>query len=334
MKSTVIEHEAPPRVVLFLTYPTMGLLDLTGAQTVFWAADKAMKSRGLRGFDRLTASVEGGLMETAEGVSIQTDALSQIDMHAIDTFIIPGSPDVLPALRASAGLVQWIVRAAAQVRRVASVCTGAFFLAEAGLLDDKRAATHWSMGDALKELYPGLVVDLDAIYLQQGQVWTSAGVTAGIDLALAMVEEDCGREVAMEVARLLVVFMKRAGGQSQQSHLLRSQMADSEMFADLHAWISENLNCEDLNVEMLARQVGMSARNFTRVYKQKTGNSPAKAVELFRLDSARRMLQDSDRNIDQIAVACGYGDEERMRVSFQRNMAVSPREYRRQSLAK
>jgi transcriptional regulator GlxA family with amidase domain len=216
-----------------------------------------------------------------------------------------------------------------KARRVSSVCTGAFFLAKAGLLENKRAATHWAMCDLLQASFPQLDVDADAIFVREGNVWTSAGVTAGIDLALAMIEEDFGRDVSLFVARELVVFLKRSGGQSQHSPLLQAQTEDSAIFDELHAWIASNLKRKDLNIETLAAKANMSPRNFARVYKQKIGRTPAKSVEVMRLTKARRMLEDSDCNIDQIAHECGFGDEEHMRVTFQRNLKVSPRDYRR-----
>lgn len=319
-----------PRTVLFVAYPDMGLLDLTGAQTVFWAANKAMAERGLSGYERLTASITGGLVRTAEGLVVETEALSQIAMADVDTLIVPGAPEILRALANATGLIEWIAAESGKLRRTASVCSGAFLLAQAGLLNGCRAATHWAMCDMLRERFPQVEVDQDAIFIQQKQdrVWTSAGVTAGIDLALALVEADCGREVAMQVARELVVFMKRPGGQAQFSETLLSQTRDDDTFDELHGWLLENLNRDDLNVENLAARARMSPRNFTRVYKQKTGRTPAKAVEVLRLEAARRLLEDSERNIDQIAVVCGFGDEERMRVTFQRNLSISPREYR------
>jgi transcriptional regulator GlxA family with amidase domain len=184
------------------------------------------------------------------------------------------------------------------------------------------------MCDMLKERFPSIEVDSDAIFIEQGPVWTSAGVSAGIDLSLALVEADCGREVAMQVARELVVYLKRPGGQSQYSELLQSQTNDCPTFEGLHLWICDNLDSEGLTVEVLAKKARMSSRNFTRVYKQKTGRTPAKAVEGLRLEAARRLLEASDSNIDQIARQCGFGDEERMRVTFQRNLAISPRDYR------
>ncbi|MDB5929559.1 MAG: AraC family transcriptional regulator [Polaromonas sp.] len=317
------------RLVLFMAFPDMGLLDVTGPQTVFWAASKAMEKRGLPGYLRFTASLNGGLVNTAEGVSLQTLPLADFAGAQIDTRVVPGSPHIEQVLERSGPLAQWLHAAAGAARRTASVCSGAFLLAQAGLLDGRRAATHWGMCDMLKARFPSVEIDRDAIFVQQGAVWTSAGVSAGIDLALALVEADCGHEVAMEVARELVVYLKRPGGQAQFSELLQSQAQDSAAFDELNLWITDNLGRKNLSVELLADRAGMSPRNFARVYKQKTGRTPAKAVEVFRLEAARRLLEDSGRNVDQIAGLCGFGDEERMRTTFQRNLGIAPRDYRR-----
>jgi len=317
-----------PRLIVFLAYPEMGLLDLTGAQTVFWAASRYMEARDLPGYTLHTASLSGGLMHTAEGLAVHTLPLSDFDVSAIDTLIAPGAPNILQAMSFSLDLVAWLAESSGKVRRTASVCSGTFLLAEAGLLQGRRAATHWLMCDLLKERYPSIDVDSDAIFVQQGAIWTSAGVSAGIDLALALVEEDCGREVALQVAREMVVFLKRPGGQAQYSQLLKSQTSEGAAFDELHVWISQNLSSANLTVETLAQQVQMSPRNFARVYKHKTGRTPAKAVEVMRVEAARRLLEDSERNIDQISRQCGFGDEERMRLTFQRNLGVSPRDYR------
>lgn len=317
-----------PRLIVFLAYPEMGLLDLTGAQTVFWAASRYRHALNLPGYTLHTASLAGGLMHTAEGLAVHSERLSDFDVHSIDTLIAPGAPKILEAMNLSLDLVGWLGEAAGKVKRTASVCSGTFLLAQAGLLEGKRAATHWKMCDMLKEHYPSIEVDSDAIFVKQGSVWTSAGVSAGIDLALALVEEDCGREVALQVAREMVVFLKRPGGQAQYSQLLQSQTSEGAAFDELHLWISHNLASENLTVETLAQQVQMSPRNFARVYKLKTGRTPAKAVEVLRVEAARRLLEDSERNIDQISRLCGFGDEERMRLTFQRNLGVSPRDYR------
>ena len=318
-----------PRTILFIAYPHVGLLDLTGAQTVFWAASKAMQARNLPGYQRLTASLHGGLVPTAEGLVVDTLPLHSIDIATIDTLIVPGSPEIERAVAESAALIAWIAETAHQVRRTASVCSGTFLLAEAGLLEGKRAATHWAMCEMLKARFPSIDVDHDAIFVEQESVWTSAGVSAGIDLALALVEADCDRDVAMQVARELVVFLKRPGGQAQFSQLLQAQARDSAAFDELHRWLADNLDQPNLSVEALAERCRMSPRNFSRLYKQKTGRSPAKAVEIFRLEAARRLLEDSVRNIEQIARQCGFGDEERMRATFQRHLAISPRDYRK-----
>jgi transcriptional regulator GlxA family with amidase domain len=212
-------------------------------------------------------------------------------------------------------------------RRVCAVCTGAFLLAEAGLLDGRRAVTHWGSCDALQQPYPRITVERDPIFLRDGKVWTSAGVTAGIDLALALVEEDLGRAMALRVARHLVVFLKRPGGQSQFSAMLESQAQGDGAFGDLHDWMARRL-ADDLGVDALAARAGMSPRNFARVYAKRMGTTPAKAVERLRVDAARRALEETDASIESIADRCGFGDEERMRRSFLRSLGVPPRHYR------
>jgi transcriptional regulator GlxA family with amidase domain len=259
-----------PKRVLFVAFPDVGLLDLTGAQTVFWAATKSMEARGLVGYERCTASLDGGLVRSAEGLVLQTDALAAYRPSAVDTLVVPGSPHMAQVLDNSAPLVRWLQRASGKTRRTASVCSGAFLLAAAGLLDHKRATTHWLMFDMMSLRFPAVQIDRDAIFVQQGAVWTSAGVTAGIDLALALVESDCGHDVAMEVARELVVFLKRPGGQSQFSELLQAQADDAHTFDELNLWIAGNLERPDLTVEFLAERARMSPRNFARVYKEKT----------------------------------------------------------------
>jgi len=317
-----------PRVVVFVAYPAMGLLDLSGAQTVFWAATKAMAERGLPGYRLHTASLDGGLQPTAEGLVVATERLDDAMAQAVDTLIVPGAPDIIRSLPEHGPLVAWLRRASLHARRTASVCSGTFLLASAGLLDGRRAATHWAMCEALRRDFPAVQVDHESIFVQQGTVWTSAGVSAGIDLALALVEMDCGRDVAMQVARELVVFLKRPGGQAQFSELLKLQGQQSTEFEALHLWLNEHLGDPRLSVERLAEQAHMSLRNFTRVYKLKTGRTPAKAIEVFRLEAARRQLENTDSHIEQVARLCGFGSEERMRLAFQRHLAVTPRDYR------
>jgi transcriptional regulator GlxA family with amidase domain len=216
-------------------------------------------------------------------------------------------------------LVDWVRKRAAQARRVASVCTGAFMLAAAGVLDGRRAATHWKYCTKLAQRFPAVHVEPDPIFVCDGPVWTSAGVTAGIDLALALVEEDLGRSVALAVARYLVVFLKRPGGQAQFSAALALQAVDDK-FGLLHDWINGHL-ADDLSLSVLADQAGMSERSFSRHYAEATGQTPARAIERLRVDAARRLLSESRHPVKRVAQRCGFGSEETMR----RNPAGLPR---------
>ena len=324
----IVESDDPlARQALFVAYEGMGLLDLTGPLTVFWSASRFMEQQGRHGYARHTVSLDGGPVLTAEGVTIDTAPISRFDTSEIDTIVVPGALDMAPTL-ADRRLVDWLAANAPRARRTASLCAGAFLLAEAGLLDGRRAVTHWASCELLDQRYNSLTVEPDAIFVQDGPIWTSAGVSAGIDLSLALIQEDCGREIAMQVARQLVIYMKRPGGQSQFSELLQSQTLTSTAFENLHLWISNNLSDPRLNVDLLAERVGMSPRNFARSYKAKTGRTPAKAVEVFRLEAARRLLEDTEQGVERIARSCGFGDEERMRTTFQRHLAISPRDYR------
>ncbi|NGZ83259.1 GlxA family transcriptional regulator [Duganella aceris] len=324
---------APPRLILFVAFPRMGLLDLTGPQTVFWTASRWMEQRGLPGYVSHTVSLHGGLVRTAEGVELGTRPFSDFDQCQVDTILVPGAFEIDAVLGEAQRMIEWLRAAASRARRTTSVCSGTFLLAQAGLLDGKRVATHWMMLDLLKDRYPALEVDREAIFVRQDAVWTSAGVASGIDLALALVEADGGRDVAVQVARELVVYLKRPGGQPQHSEMLKAQAQESAPFDELHLWLSANLGVQDIDVNTLAERARMSPRNFARVYKQKTGRAPGKAVEMFRLEAARRLLENSSRNLDQIARQCGFGDQERMRVTFHRNLGISPSEYRKRFAA-
>ena len=214
-------------------------------------------------------------------------------------------------------------------RRVCSVCIGSFLLAAAGILNAHRAATHWMHAPLLASRYPSVTLEPDAIFVHDGVVWTSAGVTSGIDLALALIEQDAGRKAAIEVARILVVYLKRAGGQSQYTALLAAQAHSySEAFSELELWIAENLK-SDLRVEALAEKMHMSPRNFARVYAQMRGRTPTKAVEAIRIDAARRRLEETRDRVATIAEDCGFSDEEQLRSAFIRNLRIPPREYRK-----
>jgi transcriptional regulator GlxA family with amidase domain len=223
--------------------------------------------------------------------------------------------------------VAWIRDAAARSRRVTSVCTGAFLLAAAGLLDGRRATTHWAWCDVLANRYPAVQVEPDPIFVRDGDVITSAGVTSGMDMALALVEEDLGREIALEVARWLVLFVKRPGGQAQFSAQLEAQIADREPLRELQQWLPDHLD-EDLSVPALARRACMSERNFARAFRGETGMTPAAYVEAARVERARIFLDSGDLPVETIARQTGFGTVETMRRAFRRRVGVSPAGYR------
>lgn len=224
-------------------------------------------------------------------------------------------------------LVTWLAANGDRPRRLCSVCTGAFLLADAGLLAGRRVTTHWSRAAELCRRHPGLDVDADALFIADGRVWTSGGVTAGIDLALAMIEADLGHEVAIATARQLVMFVKRPGGQSQFSAPLALQAASRPGFAALHGWIAAHLG-EDLGVERLAAVAGMSPRSFARNYVAETGRTPARAVELLRLDAACRALTETALPLKRIAADVGLGGEQNLRRAMQRHFGIGPAEFR------
>jgi transcriptional regulator GlxA family with amidase domain len=271
--------------------------------------------------------VAGGRVKTSDGLEIVTARARSIKAP-IDTLIVPGGFWVEDVTR-DRKLVEWVRSKAPACRRVCSVCVGSFMLAAAGVLDGKRAATHWMHAPLLAATYPQVTVEPDAIFVRDGRVWSSAGVTTGIDLALALIEQDAGRDVAMNVARILVVYLKRAGGQSQYSALLASQAeSESDAFIALDQWIADNLTA-DLKVEALAERAHMSPRNFARAYAAKRGRTPAKAVEAIRVDAARRKLEETDDRLETIAYGCGFGTEDQMRSAFLRTVKVPPRDYRK-----
>jgi transcriptional regulator GlxA family with amidase domain len=317
------------RVVVFAAYDGVSLLDLAGPLETFCVASAFGGSHdSAMGYECHVVSARGGLVRTADGVRLATVSPRSLNRTPIDTLIVPGAFGVDDVTR-DRQLVDWVRRRAARCGRVCSVCVGSFLLADAGLLDGRRAATHWLHASLLSERHPLVRVEPDAIFVRDGRVWSSAGVTAGIDLALALIEHDSGRDLAVRVARILVVYLKRAGGQSQHSALLAAQgETESDEFHALERWIAEHLN-EDLTVETLARKQNMSPRNFARVFAQKRGRTPAKAVEAIRVDAARRRLEETSERIEAIARSCGFGNEERLRLAFARTLGITPRDYRK-----
>lgn len=314
------------RRVVLLAHDQMNLLDLAGPLQALSTASKLFSGKGPALYETIVASVDGGLVVTSAGLPIMTVPLSALHDVPIDTLIAPGgSKD--DEMRAPPPLIAWIALRAPQVRRLCSVCTGAFLLAAAGTLDGRRVATHWDWVARLEKLHPAIRVDGDRIFIQDGSVWTSAGVSAGIDLTLALIEDDYGHRVAIETARQLVMFIKRSGGQSQFSVPLAAQSDPTGKFADLHAWIVEHI-ADDLSIGRLAEQAGMATRTFARAYADAHGRTPAKTVEAMRMEVACRALEETGLPLKALASRAGYANEQSLRRAFQRQLGIGPLQYR------
>ncbi|MFJ7996014.1 GlxA family transcriptional regulator [Streptomyces sp. NPDC096310] len=310
------------RSVLVVLFDGVQSLDVTGPVEVFAGAASAAGAPGA--YRIRTATLDGAPVRTSSGLTLVPDtSLAAADDP--DTLLVPGgagtrSPDP--------HLVDWVRERGPRARRLVSVCTGALVLAAAGLLDGRRATTHWGATGLLARNHPAVRVDPDPIYVRDGAISTSAGVTSGIDLALALVEEDLGREVALAVARQLVVFLRRPGNQAQFSAQLAAQTARSEPLLAVQSWISEHPG-DDLSVEALAGRARLSPRHFARAFRSETGTTPGRYVERVRLEHARRLLEESADGVEEISRSCGYGTPEAMRRAFVKALATAPAEYRR-----
>ncbi len=325
MPGTVENILRLPRIIEILAFPDVQLLDVAGPLQVFASANERCARLGeLRPYElRVVASPPSSVMTTA-GLALATLPLPGSDSQP-DTLVVAGGRGVLDASE-DAALMAWLNVRARLARRVASVCTGAFLLGSSGLLEERRVTTHWARCAELARRFPNACVEPDPIFIRDGRVWSSAGVTAGMDLALALVEEDLGRQAALGVARQLVMYLKRPGGQAQFSAALSLQDAE-DTFGVLHRWMTSHLR-DDLSVEVLAARVNMSERNFSRRYADETGLTPARAVERLRTEEARRLLSDTSLPIKRVAQLCGFGSDETMRRSFLRLLRVSPQDYR------
>ena len=297
-----------------LVFPKVQQLDLTGPYEVFASIPGAEVHLIWKTLDPIVS---------ATGLVLVPDT-QMADCPPLDVLCVPGGVGV-NALMEDAEVLDFLRQRSERARFVTSVCTGALVLAAAGLLDERRAVTHWAHCARLAEAHPRIRVESDPIFITDGRLWTSAGVTAGIDLALAMVEQDLGRDVALAVARRLVVFLKRPGGQAQFSTALALQ--ENRRFAALHRWMVANL-AGDLSLPRLAAQAGMSERSLLRHYAAAIGTTPARTVERLRVEAARLRLSDGDQPIKDVARQCGFGSEETMRRSFLRLLEVNPQTYR------
>ncbi|MDT9694890.1 GlxA family transcriptional regulator [Streptomyces sp. P17] len=308
------------RTVLLLLFDGVQSLDVTGPLEVFTGAEKQAPGA----YHIRTASLDGAPVRSSSGLTLVPDT-SLTDAPLPHTLLVPGGqgtrgPD--PRLTA------WLRDHGPRAERLVSVCTGAILLAEAGLLDGRRVTTHWAYCAKLARDHPAVEVDPDPIYVRDGHVSTSAGVTAGIDLALALVEEDLGRDTALTVARHLVVFLRRPGNQAQFSAQLAAQTARREPLRDVQQWIIEH-PAEDLGVESLAARAGLSPRHFARAFRAETGTTPGRYVDRVRLEHARRLLEDTAGGVEEISRASGYGTPEAMRRAFLKALGTAPAEYRR-----
>lgn len=313
-----------PMSIDILAFPHVQLLDVAGPLQVFATVNQLSAGHGGLAPYRPRVVAAEREITTSSGLGLTGSPLPEPN-DPVDTLIVAGGYGVR-AVMADPARIDWIRARAVHARRVASVCTGAFLLGEAGLLDGRRAVTHWTRCAELAQRYPTACMETDPIFIADGPVWTSAGITAGIDLCLALVEQDLGSDMALAVARHLVMFLKRPGGQAQFSTTLELQAADAP-FGALHAWMRDNLG-RDLTVGVLAARAGMSDRNFSRRYIGATGTTPARAVERLRVETARDLLLQTQWPAKRIAMRCGFGSDETLRRSFAKLLGTTPENYR------
>ncbi|HEV7584286.1 MAG TPA: GlxA family transcriptional regulator [Solirubrobacteraceae bacterium] len=321
--------QASPRQVVIVAYAGVQSLDVCGPLEVFAGAQQLIEADGGSdaGYEIRVASSDGEPISCSSGLLLAPHVALEEVAPRIDTLIVAGGRGHRTAAR-DARLIDWLSRASAGARRTASVCTGAFVLARAGLLDGRVATTHWAFAEQLAREYPSVTVEPDPIFLRDGPIWTSAGVSAGMDLALALVEQDLGRDAALTIARHLVLFLRRPGNQSQFSATLSTQEPAREPLREVQRLVLEDPSAAH-TVEAMAARAAMSPRHFARAFRAETGVTPARFVERVRLEAARARLEDTGEPIAAVAAACGFGTAETMRRSFLRALDIGPSEYRR-----
>jgi transcriptional regulator GlxA family with amidase domain len=315
-------HIVTPPTVAIIGYDGCTALDLTAAAETFHTAAYLNETQP---YDVVTASVDGSPFRTGSGLSVTPDR-SLSSLKAIDTLILPGGSS-LRNPEVGQPIANWIRANEPRIRRIASVCTGLFGLAATGLLDGRRAATHWRFADQLKQLHPGIEIDADALFVRDGKFTTSAGVTAGIDLALALIEEDLGPSASLAVAREMVVYVKRPGGQQQYSAQLRFQTSSVPRIRKLVDFIEANLH-RDLSIERLADEASLSPRHFSRLFRQSLGVPPGEFVEQIRLHESTRRLTETEVPIEVLTYSLGYRSGDAFSRAFRRQFGIAPSEYR------
>ena len=333
MLGPVRDRIAPARMrrVLILATPTAQSLEVAGPMEVFGTANFKLREAGRE----RSIPYKPELISTGQDLRIRS-GMSGLQMVAaapwndvsgeIDTLLVVGGVDVWTG-QSNPGLLRWLRQQFKGVRRLGSICTGAFVLAQAGLLDGRRATTHWCFTQKLRQDYPKVKVDPDPIFIRDGKIVTAAGVTSGIDLCLSLVEEDLGIDIALRVARALVLFVRRSGGQHQFSTALAFQSSSKIPMRELPIWIIENLN-DHLSVDQLASKLGMSVRNFSRTFRREFGSTPSRFVARVRVETARHLLEDSEKGLKEIAVDCGFGSVDSMERTFRQETGKRPSAFR------
>lgn len=319
------------RHIVMLAFPDCMLLDVSGPMEVFNMANEGLRLRGQLGpgdsvYDLTIVAEQCGIVRTSSGIGLVADRCYEDLQDGIDTLLVAGSAQIDAATKDKA-MHNWLLKVEPKVRRIGSICSGALVLAECGLLDGRKATTHWLYCDELTHCYPKVRVEPDKIFVRDGNRYTSGGITAGIDMALSLIEEDWGWELAASVARALLMFMRRPGGQSQFSCYVFNEAKTRKDFRELQAWIASRPSA-DLSVEKLAEHLKMSPRNFSRLFCQEVGLTPAKFVERVRLEAARNMMLQTDLPVESVAINCGFSSAEQMRRTFQRLLKTTPQEHR------
>ncbi|MBS0596252.1 MAG: GlxA family transcriptional regulator [Proteobacteria bacterium] len=312
------------RTIAILAFPGVQLLDVSGPLDVFAQANIEL---GRACYAPCVVGKDSAPIRSSSGVRLMPDCAVGAPMARLDTLLVAGAPNAADILL-SQSMKQWLRATARQARRFGSVCSGALILADAGLLEGRRVTTHWAVADGLRQAHPGITVEEDALHVRDGKLRTSAGVTAGLDLALSLVEEDCGREVALRVASQLVMFFKRPGGQLQFSRKGQAGVTGRSVLQEVQRWASAH-PAQDLSVDALAGRAGLSPRHFARLFHAEVGCTPAAWVERMRVSAARDMLDGGTRAPKQVAAECGFANPDTLRRSFVKYVGISPAMYRR-----
>ena len=314
------------RRIGIIAYPNVQALDIVGPADAFDSARLPEDGETGALYDVVLIGLSSEPVISGSGVVFQP-RYSVHDSPRLDTLIVPGGRGLRTQPRVQAGVARWVQSQAKQTRRIASVCTGVYGIAPTGLLDGRKVTTHWRFAQDFAARFPKLKVQANSLYVKDGEFYTSAGITAGIDLSLALIEEDFGPRVALEVARELVVYLKRSGGQEQYSAPLQFQSQAEDRLADVAAWIANNL-CENLGLEQLAERANVCPRHFTRLFRQSFGTSPADFIEKLRLGEARRLLGERGSRVEYVASTVGFASTDAFRRAFERRFGLTPSQYR------